>query len=99
MVQIEPQDIKAFLGKTYHLTETANEEECIGTGTEEEKKNADMERGWIQTKGKGTFYEEAYSTMIDTDEEKIGGDTASLSEEELFFQDYEKHFMPTAMEL
>ncbi|XP_067089290.1 interleukin 12 receptor, beta 2a, like [Osmerus mordax] len=99
VVQIEPQDIKAFPGKTNNLMETGNEEECIGTGTEEEKNNADMERGWIQIKGKGTFYEEAYSTMIDTDEEKIGGDMASLSEEETFFQDYEKHFMPTAVDV
>ncbi|KAL0993082.1 hypothetical protein UPYG_G00103000 [Umbra pygmaea] len=71
-------------------------EESTHTRSPEEKEPADLEdyrdKDWLQRAGRQDSGKEGYSQMIDTEEEKDGEET--LSEDEQFVSDYEKHFLP-----
>ncbi|XP_029912967.1 interleukin 12 receptor, beta 2a, like isoform X2 [Myripristis murdjan] len=51
------------------------------------------------TEGRHQYGREAYSKMIDSDEEQSRDDCLSSSDEDEFISGYEKHFMPTALEV
>ncbi|XP_078140932.1 interleukin 12 receptor, beta 2a, like [Centroberyx gerrardi] len=79
-------------------------DECSQTDREgDQREDAVREEEWERTEGRRRYGREEYSKMIDSDEERDREedreDSLSSSKEEEFVSGYEKHFMPTPMEI
>ncbi|XP_071383964.1 interleukin 12 receptor, beta 2a, like isoform X2 [Centroberyx affinis] len=75
-------------------------DECSQTDREgDQREDAVREEECERTEGRRRYGREEYSKMIDSDEERDREDSLSSSEEKEFTSGYEKHFMPTPMEI
>lgn len=100
IVEIQPWAFKSSLEKTSDLDGLTRP--VVGDGCSQVDSQDDQREDVITeecNRKDRRYAREEYSKMVDSDEERDGEDCWSSSEEEQSTSGYEKHFMPTALEV
>ncbi|KAM3597330.1 uncharacterized protein V6R79_003164 [Siganus canaliculatus] len=102
VVEIQRWNSRPFLEKNIDangLTRPVHTDESLQMNCKDDHRKETFTEEWQSQRTVHNSARQAYSKMVDSDEERVEEDHGTLSEEEEGPSGYEKHFMPSAVEI